>query len=71
MDLRALRLDREEDCAAEAIQGAWRKHIKGWERRLALEFLQQHARTFVERKRRQRKRQCIRRPPMLDSLEEP
>ena len=68
MDLRALRLNREEDCAAEAIQGAWRQHIKQWVRRLALEFIQEHARSFLALLRtgqRKRKRRCIRMPPML------
>jgi len=68
MDARALRLDKCEDHAAEAIQGAWRSTIRRWERRLAVEFLQQHARTFVDKMRtgqRARKRRCIRAPPVL------
>lgn len=62
MDLRALQLDAEEDRAVAAIQGAWRTRIRRWERKLALDFLQHHARNFIGRAR---KRRCIRAPPML------
>ncbi len=68
MDARALRLDATEDRAVEAIQGAWRTRIRRWERRLALEYLQEHARAFVAKLRtgqRARKRRCIRAPPTL------
>jgi len=68
MDARALRLDAVEDCAAAAIQGMWRLRIRRWERRLALEYLQEHARAFVAKLRageRARKRRCIRAPPQL------
>ena len=61
MDARALRADAQEDHAAEAIQGAWRWRIRRWERRLALEYLQETARTFVGKLRsgqRARKHSC-------------
>ena len=68
MDARALRLDAEEDRAAELIQGSWRRHIRQWERQLAVEYLQEHCRKFVAALRtghRARKRQRIRAPPVL------
>mmetsp|Transcript_33123 Transcript_33123/g.87027 ORF Transcript_33123/g.87027 Transcript_33123/m.87027 type:complete len:124 (+) Transcript_33123:442-813(+) len=72
MDARALRLDAEEDHAAEMIQGVWRLRIRRWEKQLALEFLQEKARAFVGQLRtgqRARKRRCIRAPPaLLDDL---
>lgn len=73
MDARALRADAQEDYAAEAIQGAWRWRIRRWERRLALEYLQETARAFVGKLRsgqRARKRRCIRAPPCLTHEDE-
>ena len=68
MDARALRLDAIEDRAVETIQGAWRTRIRRWERRLAIEYLQERTRAFVAELRtgkRARKRRCIRAPPTL------
>ena len=69
MDRRALALDRQEDRAVACLQGAWRTHIRRWERKLALEFIQQHARAFVALlragRRARKRRPSIRRAPEL------
>jgi len=71
MDARALRLDKTEDDAAILVQYAWRRYMRRWEQRLAVEYIQQIARSFVASLRcgqRARKRRCIRAPPALDDF---
>ena len=70
MDARALRLDKKEDDAAILVQYAWRRYMRQWEKQLAVEYIQQIARSFVASLRgghRARKRRCIRAPPALDN----